>query len=385
MALFAHGVISHTHNFTPLTNFPTSFSNPIHKFPSHPQSRNFKQVFISASSPSSSTSVAKSIPPVELQDATDSSSVSPNSSWSEFASKVSGEWDGYGADFTTEGKPIELPERVVPEAFREWEVKVFDWQTQCPTLADEQNFVLSYRSVKLLPTVGCEADAATVHSSDQRILGGEENKGLGAAFHCSGSYVSVWPLEEKEKYKLVEVEHCLVDPSNCESRVRVIQIIRVDDTGFSLKGVKVFSELWYGPFRNGDQLGGCSIRESGFASTEPLQASKVTGVWQSHEAVSVFKDLHENVFQELTEGSSREIHRDDCNLITLPRKLWCSLNKRENGESCAEVGWLLDSGSAISSRCVFSNLSWDVTLPLQVSNLTLLLKDIYINICPRFI
>ncbi|MQK22293.1 hypothetical protein EI013_28410, partial [Escherichia coli] len=35
--------------------------------------------------------------------------------WSQFAKRVSGEWDGFGADFSNEGKPIELPESVVPE------------------------------------------------------------------------------------------------------------------------------------------------------------------------------------------------------------------------------------------------------------------------------
>ncbi|XP_050111669.1 uncharacterized protein LOC126590186 [Malus sylvestris] len=47
------------------------------------------------------------------------------SAWSEFARNVSGEWDGHGADFTREGCPIELPENVVPTAYRESEVKEF--------------------------------------------------------------------------------------------------------------------------------------------------------------------------------------------------------------------------------------------------------------------
>jgi hypothetical protein len=47
-----------------------------------------------------------------------------NTEWVEFAKRVSGEWDGYGADFTIDGKPVELPELVVPEAYREWGVQV---------------------------------------------------------------------------------------------------------------------------------------------------------------------------------------------------------------------------------------------------------------------
>ncbi|KAM0999461.1 hypothetical protein ACFX2I_006224 [Malus domestica] len=83
------------------------------------------------------------------------------SAWSEFARNVSGEWDGHGADFTREGCPIELPENVVPTAYRESEVKVFDWQTQCPTLANPDEHTLLHKNIDLLPAVGCEADADT--------------------------------------------------------------------------------------------------------------------------------------------------------------------------------------------------------------------------------
>ncbi|RXH67657.1 hypothetical protein DVH24_027804 [Malus domestica] len=81
--------------------------------------------------------------------------------WFEFARNVSGEWDGHGADFTREGCPIKLLENVVPVAYREWEVKVFDWQTQCPTLANPDEHILLYKNIELLPAVGCEANAAT--------------------------------------------------------------------------------------------------------------------------------------------------------------------------------------------------------------------------------
>lgn len=276
--------------------------------------------------------------------------------WAEFADKVSGEWDGFGANFTTEGKPIELPESVVPEAYREWEVKVFDWQTQCPTLADPQNFILSYRSIRLLPTVGCEADAATVYSSDERNIGSEgSNSILAFAFQNTGCYVALWSVEANERYKLMELEHCLIDPRDKESRVRVIQTLRLEDSNFKLTNIKVFCELWYGPFRNGDQLGGCAIRDSAFASTPGLNASDVTGVWQSKDAVASYRSSQNKPLQELAGSSTQKIARNEHDLIMLPRQLWCSLKESENAETCAEVGWLLAPGFAISSRCIFSS------------------------------
>ncbi|XP_057545079.1 uncharacterized protein LOC130824195 [Amaranthus tricolor] len=303
-------------------------------------------------------SVAKTIPQqVQLdQESNILSPSSPNSSWAEFASKVSGEWDGFGADFTIQGKPIELPESVVPSAYREWEVKVFDWQTQCPTLADPQNLYLSYRSIKLLPTVGCEADAATVYISDDRLIGGEDaNRVLAFAFQNTGCYVSLWSVVQNDVYQVFELEHCLIDPRDKESRVRVIQTLRFEGLKLKLQKISVFCELWYGPFRNGDQLGGCAIHDSAFASTPALDASDVTGVWQSQDGLARFEISLNNLFQEIVGSSTQKHIRNESELIMLPRQLWCSLKESENGETCGEVGWLLDPGFAISSRCIFSS------------------------------
>lgn len=208
--------------------------------------------------------------------------------WLEFARNVSGEWDGYGADFTKEGNPVELPESVVPEAYREWEVKVFDWLTQCPTLADTQEHVLTYKLIKLLPTVGCEADAATRYSVDVRSIGGLNNGVVAFAYQSNGCYVAIWPMQDKGSCKLLELEHCLVNPQDKESRMRIIQVIHVENSKMMLESVRVYCEQWYGPFRNGDQLGGCAIRDSAFASTPALKASEVVGVWEGSPAVARF-------------------------------------------------------------------------------------------------
>lgn len=46
---------------------------------------------------------------------------------------------------------------------------------------------------------------------------------------------------------------------------------------------------------------------------------------------------------------------DDCRLTLLPKQLWCSLDRDEEGETCCQVGWLLDKGLVITSRCFFSS------------------------------
>ncbi|KAG4160679.1 hypothetical protein ERO13_D01G012700v2 [Gossypium hirsutum] len=270
--------------------------------------------------------------------------------WSEFAKNVSGEWDGFGADFTIEGTPIELPESVVPEAYREWEVKVYDWQTQCPTLAEPVENTMTYKTIKLLPTVGCEADAATRYSIEEKNIGGVDNEVSAFAYHSSGCYTAIWSVADKN---LLELEHCLINPRDRESRVRIIQVVRVDGTKFVLQNVRVFCEQWYGPFRNGDQLGGCAIRDSAFASTAATNASDVGGVWKGSNAAASFDSSGDNFLEELKANGVMKSIRDGSNLILLPKQLWCSLMD-SGGETCIEVGWLYDQGYAITSRCCFS-------------------------------
>ena len=53
-----------------------------------------------------------------------------------------------------------------------------------------------------------------------------------------------------------------------------------------LRGIKVFSEQWYGPFRNGDQLGGCAVRETAFAAGEKLDVAEVLGQWETTDAAA---------------------------------------------------------------------------------------------------
>ncbi|KAK4424000.1 hypothetical protein Salat_1593400 [Sesamum alatum] len=290
-------------------------------------------------------------------DVHDFASTSFTTSWAEFAENVSGEWDGFGADFTVQGKPIELPESVVPEAYREWEVKVFDWQTQCPTLAQSHNNgpSLMYKTIKLLPTVGCEADAATRYSIHERNITAAHQSAF--AYQSTGCYVALWPVVNQidSANKSMELEHCLIDPTDKESRVRIIQVLELQESELKLKSIRVFVEQWYGPFRNGDQLGGCAIRDSAFAATQPLKASQVSGVWQGLTAVAGSFNTRQNMIQQLGDECVRKSIRDEADLILLPKQLWCSLKKMEDKETCCEVGWLLGEGRAVTSKCTFSS------------------------------
>ncbi|XP_026456039.1 uncharacterized protein LOC113357003 [Papaver somniferum] len=347
MAAFSANIICQTKTFIPSSPI-LKFRNPkfvsksayIRSYYLHNQIHR-NSVSMSAANVASDVEVQQNLP----------NSTTP--AWEEFARNVSGEWDGHGADFTKEGEPIELPENVVPDAYREWEVRVFDWVTQCPTLAESDKSALFYKLIHLLPTVGCEADAATRHTVDERHIGGVDNKVSAFAYNSSGCYVAVWPKENKG-VSLLELEHCLVDPQNREVRVRIVQVVRIDGTALSLSKIKVFREQWYGPFRNGESLGGCSIRDAAFAKTDVIKGSEVMGTWKSSKCVASFQSSETNFFQELAGEKNQQSVRDEQNLVLLPKQLWCSFKETGNGETCAEVGWLLEQGRAITSRCILS-------------------------------
>ncbi|KAJ8767019.1 hypothetical protein K2173_012530 [Erythroxylum novogranatense] len=345
-------VISQFHNRFMTSPFPSSnlkfhinLPKP-YSLPFTTQPLRFQvQTFNSASSSSSSTPATSLTP-----------------KWAEFAANISGEWDGFGADFTSEGKPVELPEMVVPEAYREWEVKVFDWQTQCPTLAHPNHLLLSYKTIKLLPTVGCEADAATRYSVNERtVVGGSEDnnhKCIAFAYESSGCYVSVWPIGigDDGNYKDLELEYCLINPKDRESRVRIFLKISM----MRLASIGVFCEQWYGPFRNGEQLGGCAIRDAAFASTPPLKASEISGVWEGLNAVASFHESQtlqgELVEEVIEDGRVKTVREEEGEVVLLPKQLWCchrEISSKE--ETWLEVGWLLDPGFALTSKCIFSS------------------------------
>lgn len=73
----------------------------------------------------------------------------------------------------------------------------------------------------------------------------------------------------------------------------LIQFVRLKDSKLVLQNIKVFCEHWYGPFRNGEQLGGCAIQDSAFASTQALDPAEVIGVWEGKHVISSFNNAPE--------------------------------------------------------------------------------------------
>lgn len=138
--------------------------------------------------------------------------------------------------------------------------------------------------MRLLPTVGCEADAATVHSVEVCDV---PSNASALVYHPSGSYTAVWRGKRVENETKAtgpgkevcregdefEVEQCIVHD---KMRIRVLQ--RLDRR----RRVLMFREAWEGPFRNGESLGGCAAVTQAFATTDRFEPGKsLVGKWNS--------------------------------------------------------------------------------------------------------
>jgi hypothetical protein len=143
--------------------------------------------------------------------------------------------------------------------------------------------------IRFLPTVGCEADAATTFSVEECRTqeGGAAAVASALGYHKNGSYTAVWrgqpTILEKPgpgPGKLVvregegsAVEQCLVvQDNNGRTRVRVLHQLLP-----RRNSITVYRESWEGPFRNGESLGGCASSTS--ATQAKLEASSLAGNW----------------------------------------------------------------------------------------------------------
>ena len=215
-----------------------------------------------------------------------------------FAAAASGEWDGMLVTYDAKGEAQELPPSVVPAAFREWEVSVRDWQTQCSTVVDGSG-VLRYRLRRLvreesekrgraaspqrrrarpahplpslqLPSVGCEADATAFVDAEVAGLGGAGDPPATA----DGSFVLAPPALAPG----AAVEHCLATAPGRRVRLRIV----VGGAGsrespFFAARTELHRETFDSPFRGGETLAGCGGSVPQFAGAAALEGAALDG------------------------------------------------------------------------------------------------------------
>ncbi|PRW18378.1 hypothetical protein C2E21_9304 [Chlorella sorokiniana] len=213
--------------------------------------------------------------------AAEATTAPPADTWAAFAAAVSGEWEGVTASFGPDGSPVQLPEYYVPQAYRDWGVELFDWQSQSSMLAEEGGLTATDR--RMMPTVGCEADAIA-YTQDARQLFSTGPAGPPPAVAPDGSY-STGPsdVSAAECHKAA-FESCLMlpcQPGAQQHRLRLVHsLARLGaESRWQLQEVELHSERYDSPYRGKLELSGCGGGMKGFATSEPLSADALAGAW----------------------------------------------------------------------------------------------------------
>jgi hypothetical protein len=196
----------------------------------------------------------------------------------------------------------ELPREFVPDAFREWELSVRDWQTQCSMSAtdsdDGSGESLEYRLRRLLPSVGCEADATAF--VDEAVVGNASSSSSSSTPSPSapprlllatipdGGYALV-PSRLSSSEGPTRVEACLPLSERAAGggrrRLRLVLLAPSSPPASpaaplpaSLEAVEVQSETFDSPFCvSGATLSGCGGSVPQFSSKARIAAEELDG------------------------------------------------------------------------------------------------------------
>ena len=161
------------------------------------------------------------------------------------------------------------------QAYREWGVTLYDWQSNCSMHCSGTDG-LSYTQRRMMPTVGCEADAIAFTSQQQQLFTPGHPSATVAA---DGSY-SAGPADlAAAEIQSAAVEHCLVLRQG--QRVRVVHNLQRPSSGSSWEvvSIDVLHERYDAPYNGKGELGGCGGGMEPFAEGAALDRACLEGSW----------------------------------------------------------------------------------------------------------
>eukprot|EP01025_Chloroclados_australasicus_P038888 TRINITY_DN4014_c1_g2_i2.p3 TRINITY_DN4014_c1_g2~~TRINITY_DN4014_c1_g2_i2.p3 ORF type:complete len:371 (+),score=46.07 TRINITY_DN4014_c1_g2_i2:68-1114(+) len=276
--------------------------------------------------------------------------------WKLFAEAVSGEWDGVSVIFNSEGEPIEIPSRFVPEAFAEWGQILYDWQTQCSMIAQEDCLKFTLR--KLLPTVGCEADAVAFVEEEKHILRASKS-GEDKTVLRNGGFASGPPSISPDTPKF-QIQQCLV--TGDKKRVRFFHNFTRRDasTQWRLINIEILKEEFEQPYHGKMELGGCGGGLPKYSDKERLKKEQLMqGEWKKSrdgEGMTFGYDEGSGYYCH-DEGSQEEQWSGNSlkgTVICFPQGMWSRVDVQKSYVE-VESGVYLEDGSRAVARRIYQN------------------------------
>lgn len=239
------------------------------------------------------------------------------------------------------GVPQPLPDFVVPDEFRNWDVQLFGYETVTSTRVYGDEVYL--KRTRALPSVGCEADAVVPEERVERfVTGAVEGKVGGSVGFESGAF-SAGPEVFLNFFKAVA---WLADPEAGQKRVR----LEFGDVRKETGAVVAFVEGWDGEFCDGALLPGCGGNNVSFAEEVSMDAGVLEGRWKvKGTALSIVEGSWvEEVIDEEVVRSRDDVESEA--RVCLPRGISLGVLEKESGEIELCAGWILDSSRSVVRR-----------------------------------
>lgn len=258
-----------------------------------------------------------------------------------FAAAVSGEWFGYECTFSVvTGSAQCIPEHYVPDEYRAWGVEIKGFE--CLTSSELRQGALRTKRTRVLPSVGCEADAVVPEISERFV----NPFGLpgSAGFDC-GSYAT-GPVDLAADARAWSFS--LTAPGEAgtkRSRVRV----EAGDVLVGFGKLEVFVETWDAPFVDGVVLPGCGGEHVSFADGERVEANALVGTWEVEETAyerdgAVWTRREKQI---VVERDAEEA--EHCIGLELPKGVNVLAHDEQAG-AVVEAGWLVEPGLRVTVR-----------------------------------
>lgn len=145
---------------------------------------------------------------------------------------------------------------------------------------------------RIMPTVGCEADAQSFSEEKRQLFESSAPMKQGhQAILNNGSYTTTSSLNLSSETS-IRFEHCLVTAE--QRRIRLIQHVTAPSASdpWILSSVEVHNEKYDAPYNGGASLSGCGGGMSNFAEGAKLDIQQLQHEWEakSGRCYSVSKD-----------------------------------------------------------------------------------------------
>lgn len=189
----------------------------------------------------------------------------------DFASVSGGEFIGFEAAFSGAGDALPVPDRFVPDAFREWQVEVYGFEENYSEAVGD--YLLHAKRQRIEVKAGCEEDAVSAESEEYAVDLAEP---FNVAFPNGCMCVRV-----KQPNRFCDAERVLFSlvyrDAGAEGKrggeLRRTQIefdVDADRRGHPPFGERIVvrRELYDQPYNNGQQLVGCGGKVASFVSAE---------------------------------------------------------------------------------------------------------------------